>query len=373
MALKIRAGGSPGISGSGTLNQIPIWTGATQLGDSVLREVGGTSIIVGATDPAAAATETLRSIGGVIFDTGIGHDNVVIGRGARAQAQVNNRSVVIGTLALANQGVNCFQNVVIGYNAVMPTALGVGQGGSVLLGANISWPTNTAGPAIIIGEGAFGSFPGLVIGIAASQSGPGVLLGNQSIMSAVNNAIGIGRSVSVAADGQTIVGDDATGVAGHTNAQAYGRNALTRGAGTLTFGALNLPITDVLIGEGVLSGGAAQGVIYRHSGSQGVDVAGGNVVFAASPGTGAAVGGGRFDFQTPTIGASSFIGQPLATRFQVLSTTGLAAAPILGFAGFTSGVGALAVPAIVNAPVARQPIDYIPVQTPAGQGWIMVL
>lgn len=302
--LIITGSGSSGVTGNGTVNSIPLWVNTTQLGDSVLRQVGS-AIIVGALDPDGTATETFRTRGGIISQYADSVDSVVLGRGAVATAGdvTNLRSVIIGALAKA-EGVNNAGSVVIGYNSHTAN----GQGGSVVIGQNINW-INTGGPAVVIAPDAAGiAFPGVVIGAGASVNGTGVAIGNQVSQNA-SNTIAIGRLARTNAQFQVTIGDNANGIAGHTSAITLGANAVSRGANCLTIGAANVGIFDVLIGEGVLSssGAVATTMNYRHTGSQGTDSQGGIVNFIGSLGTGQGIGGG-IRFQVGQRAAASGLG-----------------------------------------------------------------
>lgn len=349
MSVRIRGAGSAGVTGSGTINNLPLWVNTTQLGDSVLRQVG-TAIIVGATDPAAAATETFRTLGGIISDTGAGHDSVKIGRGAASVAALNARNVVIGTIATSS-GAGAVGNVVIGYNAAAAN-----QGGSVVIGENIPW-VNTAGPAVVIAPDAASiSFPGVAIGAGLTCGGSGVLVGNQASSAAVNNYVGVGRLAKVNAQYQITVGDNANNQAGHTASILIGANTVSLGANYLIIGALNIPIATVLIGEGDTKAAYA-GITYRHTNGSGVDDPGGNVTYAASRGTGAAATQGKLIFQTGTPGAAGAALQALATRLEILPAQNAAGAAV-NFVG-TNSPGAAA-GTLANAPTAGNP-EWVPV------------
>ena len=76
-ALQGPAGGAPPVGGSGTLNTIPRWTGATTLGDSIITQ-DGTSIGVRQTTPSAYNIQ-MRDL--VIGDPALGNTGATIASG----------------------------------------------------------------------------------------------------------------------------------------------------------------------------------------------------------------------------------------------------------------------------------------------------
>jgi len=320
-------------------------------------------------------TERVQIVGGLITDTGatggVQHDNVIVGRGATAFQGVNARNVVIGTSASSPNNAAAVENVIIGFN----NALTQGVGSCVWIGTNISMGVNFPATVIAIGNliSLNNAASGPVIGQACTVQGAGAAYGNQISTSAVNNWVVVGRASQANADGATVLGDNTRG--DHANTVTIGRNARSLVANGLVIGGLNVGIRTVLIGDGdTLSG--YPGLTYRHTNADPAianDPAG-TVTITASRGVGnsGGVAAGSLLLQTGTIVGAGNALQAAATRLAILPTTALAAAPILSFLGYTDGAAAAALPAIINAPLARQPIAYIPVQTLAGQGWIPV-
>jgi len=354
MGLGIKGAGGQGVTGSGTVDQIPIWVGTSQLGNSVLRQVGA-AVIVGATDPAPAATETLRTIDGLISDTGAGHDNLIAGRAATAAAVANGRNVVLGTEAAADAAssgaaINAVNNVVIGFQSQVRH----GVGGCTIIGAGLVMGPNFPASTTVIGsQNTFNnSFSGPGVGIGSSWQGAGCGFGNQQSTGAVNNWAIVGRSAQANADGSTVVGDNARG--NHANSVTLGRNTLSIGANSLTIGAQNVGIATVLIGEGDTLAAYA-GITYRHTNGSGTDDVGGNATWIAPRGTGAAVGGGRLIYQTGTVAASSAVLQVAQTRLEIREALANDAAVNFVVAD-AAGAGA---GTLTNAPHAGDPDVFV--------------
>lgn len=359
MGLEIAGAGGQGVTGSGTVDQIPIWTGTSQLGNSVLRQVG-VAIVVGATDPAPAAAETLRTIGGVISDTGAGHDNLRTGRAAAAAAVANARNVVLGTEAAADAATSgiasgAVENVVIGFQARMRH----GVGSCVIVGSNNTMGGSTPQPTTVVGSGNLfdNAFSGPGIGIGSTWNGAGAGFGNQQSIAVVNNWVAVGRAARVDATGATAIGDAAR--AAHVHAIAIGRNALTLAANQLVIGALNVGISSVLIGEGDTVA-AYGGITYRHTDGSGTDDPGGDVTVVACRGTGAAgATGGRLVYQTGTQAASGAALQAAAARLEIWPSLAGAQGACVNFANVTDGaLGTVA----AAAGSAGDPVAWLPIR-----------
>lgn len=349
--IKVSGAGGAGISGNGTLNTVPLWTNTTQLGNSVITQ-SGTDIVIG-TDPGG--TETLRLTGGIISDTAAGHGNFVAGAGAAARAQVNARNVVIGASASANAGANCIENVVIGYLSSIQDV-----GSSTVIGAGNVQGGAFAAPCTVVGSNNAwnNAFQGPLVGIQCSVNGAGTAYGNQITTASVNNWVAVGRSVDLNANRQTIIGDNATGSAGHANSVVLGADAISLATGSFVVGAVNIGIALVLIGAGNEQS-AYGGITYRHTNSAtGInnDPAG-NVTFIACRATGNDATGGRFIFQTGTIGASGSALQAAATRLELRPAAAATGASVNFVAVNSPGAAA---GTLNNAPTAGDP-EWIPV------------
>ncbi len=321
-------------------------------------------------------TEKLQVVGGLITDTGVtggvAHGNVLIGQGATAPSAANAKNTIIGTGARGATG-TATNNVVIGADVSMANAAWANIGSCTLIGATLTLGNNFPTVTTVIGSGNTidNAFAGPGIGVGSSWQGAGVGIGNQQTTSAVNSWTLIGRLSQANAANVTVIGDDARG--NHAQAIVLGKGGRSVVANGLVIGAGGgLQISTVQIGAGDTQVGG-QAVTYRHTNGSGADDPAGNVTWIAGLGTGTAVTLGRIIFQTGLVqGASSSVVQTATTRFTVLPSTGAAAAPILEFAGYTDGAAA-AVATFANAPLARNAIAYIPVQTLAGQGWIPVV
>jgi len=273
---------------------------------------------------------------------------------------------------IANSSVS---NTLVGTNIIM-----TGAGGTVL-GANTSCNQESS----VVGEGALASGDQAeAFGHDANAGLRGIAIGNRARTDNTlgGNAISIGWFADALNADAIAIGNQATAnfarsvalgrsaVAGAADSIAIGSTASTAIANQCTIGSDTSFITLLLVGGGGISA-TPRTLQFRPSAGSGNNVNGWSLDIVAAWGTGNAAGG-QISLQTGTIGAAGAALQAIAERLAVIPTTGAAAAPILRFANFTSGVAAAALPAIVNAPLARQPIDYIPVQTPAGQGWIPV-
>lgn len=349
----------------GTIPKVLVAGSNPSLDDSVITQgVAGVGTQIRINNAAfPAATEQLQVLGGAIFDStgstaASPHDSVLIGRGAASRAVLNARNVVIGTLASSNAGVNSTLNTVIGYSAIVT----VDQGSSVVIGAGggINW-TQTAGAAVLIGSGAAAiQFPGVAIGCGITVLGSGTAVGNQLSTSAVNNYCVYGRSAQVNADGQTVVGDGARGVAGHTTSIALGRNTFTSAANQFAVGGgSGLQISQVLIGAGDTQAGG-QAVLHRHTNGSGADNAAANIQFQAGLSTGNSASAGRLQFLTGAPGASSSTVQTGTVQFSILPSAGGAGAPNVRWDNVTNGAGALA-GTLGNSPVLGDPTFWLPV------------
>lgn len=184
------------------------------------------------------------------------------------------------------------------------------------------------------------------------------------------DAIAIGRQATANFANAMALGTLA--VAGAADSIAIGAGASTAIANQCTIGSEASFITLFLVGGASVSA-TTRTLQFRPTAALpgNANQAGWSLDIVAAWGTGNAATG-QISFQTGVVAGAGGALQAIAERLAVIPSTGAAAAPILRFANFTTGVAAAALPAIVNAPLARQPIDYIPVVTPAGQGWIPV-
>lgn len=349
-----------------------------------------------------AATEVFKIDGGLIASSKIpviaGQDSVVeIGQRAQAvigpAALATLRNVVIGTDAgqfWSGAGVDSSSGlVVVGHNArvILNSAVaGVQPSNIVLIGTDAVAQGKTAAPnvgsaGVAIGTSVqLGSGPtaaaaiGVVIGNSAriDAGGAGVAVGGASRIRATvagtHLAVAIGEQADAFAPGQILVGHNANGVdVSHIWAMAFGRNAVTRGPSTLTFGGQNTVISDVLFGGGDAAPGG-QALLIRATNAQGINDGAADMTVRAGLSTGNnfnPFGGaprGRIRFQTGTPGASGAAVQTPGTRFEVLPSrgTGGTAAESCGvnFENNLDGAGA-AVGTLNTSPVAGDPTAWL--------------
>lgn len=336
-------------------------------GDSIVfqRTAGATEVITVSTDVSPTATERLKVGGGFISDTGVGHGTFIAGEGASSQLVANTRSVVIGytqnnnNIGGGGSATNATNNVVIGGNTVAGLGMTQGVGGCVFLGADITFNnTLPTGSVVAIGSSITlnNAATGPIVGTAALGRGQGVAFGNfAGAQGAFSNWVCVGHSANINAANAMALGDGSQ--SSFTSSIALGRNAITDKANQLAIGGANVGINEMLVGEGLLAGGARADFIFRMTSSQGTDTPGGDWTYIASLGTGNAITKGSHIFQTGTPGASGVTGQAAATRLQILPAQNAAGAAVNFVA--TNSPGA-AVGTLNNAPTAGNP-EWIPI------------
>jgi hypothetical protein len=235
-----------------TLGNIPQFSGATPpdlLVDSILRQTqaGTPAIVVGTTDPDAAATETFRTTGGIVSE-GAGDLSVVMGAGALVGALTVLGGMAVGTgatvgvtagamndsMAIGNSTVisspalatGAFQSAIV---AIGPRNVANSTGGQpseyvtiVGAGNSVTSPVGSTNGQITV----LGQFNTLLSGLHM------VVLGNSwNLPSQVSNCvcIGNGSSVTPAINGCVLIGDSVT-MAGGNFATVIGRTAAKSGA-----------------------------------------------------------------------------------------------------------------------------------------------
>lgn len=277
------------------------------------RTQGGVDCITIGTPWTAPNTvnERLQVIGGFISDSAVTggalEGNFLAGEDASvATGFASLRNVCIGFQAQCNNSggggatVNTSLNVVIGPNTFTTNGLRQGVGSCVFVGGDIVQGNSFPGGSLVaIGYATDVNVAptGPIVGAAAIGRGQGVAFGNFSgAQGNFNNWVCVGHSANINAANAMALGDGSQ--SSFTTSIALGRNAATDKANQLAIGGANLAITEVLIGEGLLSGGAAAGLTIRTSDSQGSNQATGNVLIRASMGTGNAATGGDIVFQT---------------------------------------------------------------------------
>lgn len=319
-------------------------------------------VITIGTNSWPAATEKVQIVGGLISDTGA-HGNFIAGQSAAAPAVANSNCIVIGKNASSFPTGNAsFNNTVIGANTQI-----TGNAGSVVLIGDSSTLASTDpsyGAAVIIGAsntdgtGATG-FSGVHIGAGGSVQGVGVAIGNTAVVVNTTGYCGVGRLTKVTNIGQSLFGDNAQGVAGHTNAQAYGRDSRTYAANSLNFGAANVGISDFRIGAGDTQG-AWGGLVWRNTNGTGNnDVVGPlSIITPLNTGTGV---GGDFVISTGELAASGSTLQAATERFRILGgingATGTAPVITVSNVGNSAAAGSLGT--LANAPAAGNPTFWL--------------
>lgn len=290
------------------------------------------------TDPAPAATDTLRFLGGLVSDTAVGTDSFIAGRGAVGVTIANGRNVQIGTLSRCdNSGgggatVNTSLNVVIGYNA----GLTQGVGSCVIISPDFVFGGSFPGGNLVaVGYGITvnNAATGPLVGTSISAQGQGVAFGKSITTGAFNNGVVVGQAGQANANNVTVVGDGAHG--NHTTAIVVGRNAVSFQANQFVAGATNLGITSVLFGEGDTVA-AYGGITYRCTNGSGNNDTAATVTWTAPLGTGNAVGGG-FQINVGVAGASGAGLQASTVAIRVEGGTRNVA--FWGAGSFGSGVG----------------------------------
>ena len=369
-----------------TIGNLPKIAGLTPptLNDSLLRQAtdGAVGFInVGATAPTAAgATETFRTVGGIISQ-GAGTDTLIIGRGANAGGAGNQRGIAIGTLAQTGLG---NEAVVIGYNAVAGGQSGVlsigpnasvtgavgmalgdssvvagGAGGAVgiAIGRNAAAKPNAAGYSLALGDAATAWEGDTVIGHAASSNqhnafaNYNVVIGQQAHVNVTVNAkstvigaqayadvlqaVAIGRGAFTVTPYSVVIGESSGNTAPGTYAIIVGQNSgsnhaanILLGHGAASFianafvvGGTNTDITTVMIGSTNLAA-TPPARTFRWTNAKGADNAAGDVTWIAPRSTGAATGA-KHIFQVGQPGASSSTLQTAVTALTLDSSSTL--------------------------------------------------
>lgn len=320
--------------------------------DSLLRQVAGPpiAIVVGATDPSAAAAETLRTAGGLI-SRGAAADTTVIGRGAAASVA---DGIAIGRAA-SSSGVG----VCIGQGASGPgTAIGplavttVNGGGSLAIGQSASCGANAGSDGnvaigknsvvgayarcVAVGEDAqctqrdttglgvstrAGGFYSVAVGGNAAAGNGGAYDCTAVGWGASclgQDALAVGYSANASAASGVAVG--ASAVASHQGAVTLGNGATSVVANGAVLGSGAAPITSVLVGNGNTNV-APSAVTFRLTDSSGVDVAGAAVTYTSGRATGAAASGDIL-FRSGLVAGTSAVVQALTTRMTINGGTG---------------------------------------------------
>lgn len=400
MPMTVGGAGGAGVTGSGTVNQVPLWVNTTQLGNSVLRQVGS-AIVVGVTDPNAASLQTFRTVGGIV-SKGIAARTLVLGDGvAENAASAATDSQFIGDAISGPGGTTTQRMTVIGAGIAMLAAhestdrtihiggfptfgKAIGQyGTSVHIGVDLvinpgGASTDTFG-SVLVGYGATvrgGNAVG--IGALADVGGESVAIGHTitgggtqsaGLGKGVNldsNSVALGRrartgpnSVSLGFYADTLA-RDSSGAFGRDSAPgfdaswAFGRGSVCFGTNEFSLGNGPIPydMRTLRLGPNTEAGYVGL-TIALPSATGGVDIAAPNTTIRAGTSTGASVTGGRIAFQSGTQGASGGVYQTMADRLRI-APGGVAGIPTIEFVNQISTPGALTA-TLTNAPVAGNP------------------
>lgn len=233
-----------------TVGNLPQFSGIAPpniLINSLLRQVTPAAIIVGATDPSAAATETLRTQGGLI-SSGAAPDSFIAGRAASA-GLLSVGSVVIGQGAsLGAVGVtNLNDSMIIGTSSSMITgqlAFGATLASVVLGPRNTVSTLQTGGFAnpenwVVLGSrnvftNTLGGFYSNVIAIGSGITGvatsTAIIIGvTGATLPTQYTGIMIGHSISTVGNAGTFLGNGIACGTGNDNT-IIGRGAAKTGA-----------------------------------------------------------------------------------------------------------------------------------------------
>lgn len=215
------------------------------ISEGLLRQVVGppVAVIVGATDPSAAAAATLRTQGGFISSFAGFADSVVIGRAA----SVNAANMAIGTLAVANSS---------GCMAVGNSATATGNN-SLAVG-----PGATAN-----GGGGAGSATALGSGTSATNISA-TALGANTVVSAIAG-VGLGQGLTVDASGTILIGSNIAGngkadivVIAQGGITAQASWAVIHGGSPTNLSAAATPL--VIVGGGAMTVTHAGNIVLGH-------------------------------------------------------------------------------------------------------------
>lgn len=212
-----------GVTGKGTKNFVPLWTGATTQGNSAIFQTGG-NVGVGTKTPGA----TVDSVGAGISVRGTSSGKTGIGVFGNASSSTGANFGVFGQSASTSNGATgVFGNstgttgITFGVAGVVASASGVGVQGSNNSNSGGSGVVGFANAATGAGSGVFGQ--------SASPSGYGVL--------GVNNAKSSG--VGVAGNANSSTGTGVFGNAVATSGLNFGVQGISASSGGIGIQAQN--------------------------------------------------------------------------------------------------------------------------------------
>ena len=381
-----------------TIGQIPVIVNDVPpvIADSLLRQVAGppVAIIVGATDPAAAATETLRTQGGIISQapgfagsvilgqgaTVNSSDNVAIGHNASATSATSmavgsgaaasgNVSVALGNNAVANGGGGVGGAVAVGAGA---SAVGVGN---IALGSGAS-ASGTA--SIAIGRSATANVGSAIVispaGGATANGFRAIILSGAVVTARDNEQIWIHAAGTTpntvgATGGVIFIGGSNSGVAvTHANVIIIGMNQGSFAANCAVIGGAGTIIATMVIGAGNTSTTQKPVTIRLTDRTGAGDLPGSSLTIRPGAGVGADLTTGFIALQSPAAAAAG-VTQGFVSRMFVNPGGGVtieapdvagAGVASLRLNGLTSGAAA-AIGTLNNAPAAGNPAFWLPI------------
>jgi hypothetical protein len=272
-------GGGGGIGGAGTTDYIPIWTGASSIGNSNLYQTAAGNVGVGTTAPAASLEAVSASATGVGI-MGYGSSTTGANYGAFGYTASSSGTGVLG-LATAASG---YTYGVYG-NAVSPNGAGV-------------WGNATQGPGVVgvtaggAGYGVYGSntaTSGNAFGVYGATTSPAGSAVSGNNIATTGNAYGVSaqtastagaavHGLALATSGATYgvygetsspsgwgvagLGGSGTGVAGYsTSGTAFGTYGANTSATGIAYGVFGTSFSTSGVGVGGL-GTASSGTNY---------------------------------------------------------------------------------------------------------------
>jgi hypothetical protein len=268
--------GNGNITGSGTSNYIPKWTGTGTQDNSAIYDSSG-NIAIGTTSAAGK----LRVYNGAILIDGTTGNTPTSGSGTRmmwvpakgafragAVAGSNWDNANIGTNTIA-MGYNTLANGSMGAVALGYGAQATGGFGATALGYGTLASGSNAPTALGYGTTANGNDGATALGdyTTASGNGAATALGFWTTASGNNGATAFGEdTLASGSDGATAFGYYPI-ASGNYGATAFGRHTVTSGNnGATAFGAMTIAGGDASLAAGIGTSTTAEGAISIGSG-----------------------------------------------------------------------------------------------------------
>jgi hypothetical protein len=317
----IVAGGGVAATAPFTVRQIPMVSSSDPpaISNSILRQTAAGAIIVGATDPQPAATETFRTTGGLISEEPTFADTVRIGRLAEAKGGGNTVSIgkSAGAGALFPQaGTSIGPNAVAGGSGIaigLNAFAGAGSGSTAhvcIAGRLTATAAGSDGVTILSNLGACTGAVGIRSGIVASGQGGVFISGGTAGGAGIVNPIAIGGDLTAAVQGNNgiAMGASAFVQAGHHSSMCFGAGSKTTQVGQVVFGTDSgtvQAVTDMVLGGD--SAAAPLTRTYRVPDGFGANIVGSDHVVMAGRSTGNATNASVLIQSSPVGGAGSVI------------------------------------------------------------------